>query len=382
MCVKSLNLKARNLSNLKELCATYQASGLYTHVYAACGFLEDTKNTAECSLLPKDDLHARRERFDLSSLTKAMVTTPLVLWKCMEGGQDPKTATIRDVFGDLAVDEVGCGTFNQPVENYLRHETGLPAWRNFYTECDSKTQSLKDVLGRYSLSVPSENPQVEKYSDIGFLILGALLEKNEGRTLLDLWRRRCHHFGITASDRLGRAEEFDRDTVIPTAYCPVRTRLLIGEVHDENAWALGGFTGHSGLFGTGLEVTSFLRELWQSLGGRKVMLANFGEHARKGDSLMGWRKGQDDSSRSFAEGRGCGHLGFTGTAFWVDPLTKSYSVVLTNRVISGRISSEIKTFRREAFKILWDNLANNLLSDALDNALDNPAKKNNGKPFP
>jgi serine-type D-Ala-D-Ala carboxypeptidase len=362
VCVKSLSLKARNLSNLKELCATYQASGLYTHVYAACGFLEDSKNTAECSLSPRDGRHGSREIFDLSSLTKALVTTPLVLWKCLEAGLDPKKVTIRDVFGDLALDEVGCGSFDQSVANYLRHETGLPAWKNFYAQCHldmemSQTQSLNAVLSRLSHAVQVEHlsdKPIEKYSDIGFLILGSLLEKNAGSTLLELWRNQCQHFGMTACDRLGRGEEFDRETVIPTAYCPVRSRLLIGEVHDENAWALGGFTGHSGLFGGGLDVTAFLRELWQSTGGRKVMLANFGEQSSTGDSLMGWRKGQDDSSRAFAEGRGCGHLGFTGTAFWVDPLTKSYSVVLTNRVISGRITPEIKTFRREAFKVLWD----------------------------
>ncbi len=339
------------MSNLKELCASYQASGLYTHVYAACGFLDDSQNVAECSLEPIEPMYAQRDLFDLSSLTKALVTTPLVLWKCMESGKDPKTATILDVFGDLTVDEVGGRKFNRTVASYLRHETGLPAWRNFYTTSDSKSQNLREVLDR---AVPKTGAHSETYSDIGFVVLGALLEINAGMSLLDLWRRECHRFQITASDLLGRGEEFACGRAIPTAYCPVRGRNLCGEVHDENAWALGGFTGHTGLFGAGKDVTLFLRQLWQSAAGRKVMLANFAEAGSLGDSLMGWRKGKDTSSQPFAMGRGCGHLGFTGTAFWVDPLTKSYSVVLTNRVISGRMTPEIKTFRAQAFKNLWD----------------------------
>jgi CubicO group peptidase (beta-lactamase class C family) len=71
---------------------------------------------------------------------------------------------------------------------------------------------------------------------------------------------------------------------------------------------------------------------------------------------MGWRKGRDASAKTFAQGRGCGHLGFTGTAFWVDPLTRGFGIILTNRVISGRISTAIKDMRAQAFSGLWDIL--------------------------
>jgi serine-type D-Ala-D-Ala carboxypeptidase len=346
------------LASLEELCASYQASGLYTHVYAACGFLDQPQNTAECSLGPQTNVAANQDVYDLSSLTKALVTTPLVLWKCLQSGARPREALISQVFGDIAVDDVGARKFDLLVAEYLRHETGLAAWRNFYTTCDSSTQNLKDVLRRNEPRKATSGQVKDVYSDLGFLVLGQLLEKSAGASLLTIWRDYGRHFGLSACEELGAGFEFARERVVPTAFCPVRNRTLCGEVHDENSWALGGFTGHSGLFGAGKDVALFLRQMWQCPAGRFVLMENFKESSSAGDSLMGWRKGQDPSSQPFADGRGCGHLGFTGTAFWVDPLTKSYAVVLTNRVVSGRITPEIKTFRAEAFKRLWGILQN------------------------
>ncbi len=338
-------MKARKLDNLKALCASYQSSGLYTHVYAACGFLDADKNTAEFTLAPEN-----RDVFDLSSLTKALVTAPLVLWRALSQGMDVKAARISQLFGEETVDEVGALGLDLSVAAYLRHETGLPPWRNYYVLCEGHRQSAKQVLAR------ARNLTVGRdiYSDVGFITLGKLLETSSGKSLLSEWRERLQTNGICAENFIGGSAEISKDRMISTGYCPVRGRELIGEVHDENCWALGGYSGHSGLFATGDAVSSYLRALWQSKEGRAVFQANFAMAQSTGESLMGWRKGRDDSSKTFASGRGCGHLGFTGTAFWVDPVTSSYAVVLTNRIISARISPAIKEFRAEAFRILWE----------------------------
>ncbi len=316
-------------------------------MYVACGFLDADKNTAEFSLTP-----GGRDVFDLSSLTKALVTTPLVLWRSLALGKSPKEAKLSDVFGSEVLDSVGAQKHNLMVADFLRHETGLPAWRNYYVFCEGKRQSPTDVLAR----VVSQAGSLDVYSDVGFLTLGHLLEKSSGKGILFSWRKYLETFGIKTVEFMGSGAELSKERAISAGYCPVRGRELVGEVHDENCWALGGFTGHSGLFATGDAVSSYLRALWQSKEGRAVFEANFAEAQSSGESLMGWRKGRDDSSKTFGSGRGCGHLGFTGTAFWVDPVTRSYAVVLTNRIISARLSPGIKTFRAEAFGLLWEGI--------------------------
>ena len=336
------------MAKIENLCAEFKDSGLYTHVYVACGFLNGRENYFEHSL--SDD---GRDVYDLSSLTKAFVTTPLALWRCASVGRTARDVKLSRLFGDLALTEVGASRHDYSVADYLRHETGLPAWRNFYVDCLGRRQTLREALKACPEKHDLTEPAKDVYSDIGFLTLGNLLEASAGTKLLEEWRKLGERFAIGATSRLGAGFEFDRQRVISTGYCPVRQRTLIGEVHDENCWALDGFTGHAGLFGSGRDVTGYLRDLWQSKEGREIFTMNFREIGSGGDSLMGWRKGNDESARGFADGRGCGHLGFTGTAFWTDALTGSYAVVLTNRVISARISPAIKTFRARAFTDLW-----------------------------
>lgn len=336
------------MAKLENLCRSYRDSGLYTDVYVACGFLDDDKNYYDFGLFSGD-----ARVFDLASLTKALVTTPLVLWRCYERGMSPAVATLKNIFGQVSLDQVGATAHDMTLAAYLRHETGLPAWRNFYTFCRESSgesrQTLRDALRRSRITRDAK----DVYSDVGFLTLGALLASSANESLVNEWRQQTVKYGIDSSD-LGAGEEFSQKNVISTGFCPVRQRRLVGEVHDENCWALGGFCGHAGLFGSGPGVTDYLRAMWQSRVGKLVFHENFKEQISPGDSLMGWRKGNDTSSKTFADGRGCGHMGFTGTAFWVDPVSRSYAVVLTNRIISGRVSSEIKTFRAEAFRELWE----------------------------
>jgi CubicO group peptidase (beta-lactamase class C family) len=337
------------LANLEEICMRYQAAGLYTHVYASCGFLHDKSPALSFASLPGE-----RTVFDLSSLTKALVTTPLALWFCDRGSGDLKGVTLEALFGRDIVEKVAAGTGGFSLASLLRHESGLPAWRNFYVECEGRRQGLEEVINRSLKGLVGDVRDV--YSDVGMILLGSLFEKATNKKLIELWWEVCGASDIKSSRTLTFGAALDSSSAISTGYCPVRRRDLIGEVHDENCWALGGFTGHAGLFAAGPDVERFLKDLWSSPLGRKVFDINFAEVNSPGESLMGWRKGRDHSANSFAEGRGCGHLGFTGTAFWVDPKTKAYAVLLTNRVISGRVSTRIKDFRREAFGVMWDCL--------------------------
>jgi CubicO group peptidase (beta-lactamase class C family) len=329
-------------------------------VYVACGFL----NRSEI-LYQRELAAGGRNIFDLSSVTKALVTTPLALSYSLRAGRSSSDTSVLDLFGAESCSEFGGYLANLTLEQLLRHETGLPAWRNFYVECNGQKQSLtaalKLALGeRFNDPHPGKN-HAELYSDVGFMILGHLIEKTSGRALSEEWARFAKSIGFEKYSDLGSSSMIDVHRAVPSAFCPVRGRELVGEVHDENAWAMGGFTGHTGLFGTGAAICEFLQKLWQSDTGNKIISSNFDKADSPGDSLLGWRKGRDISSKTFASGRGCGHLGFTGTAFWVDPQSKSFAVVLTNRVISGRIpTTAIKDMRSKVFAGLWDVLEANM----------------------
>ena len=296
--------------------------------------------------------------FDLASITKALVTTPLIISHCQETRLNLRNSTIAETFGAEACRNLGLGPSALTAADFLRHESGLPAWRNFYVHCDGQRQSLTEAVTRFQNQnqLFCQGRGAELYSDVGFMVLGALLVSAHGKPLDDIWLEYVRKINFETEQEIGPTSSIKKSQAVPTVYCPVRQRQLIGEVHDENAWAMGGFAGHAGLFGSGEGLTRFLRALWRHDYSRQVFSENFAEAASPGDSLLGWRKGLDESALTFAEGRGCGHLGFTGTAFWVDPLTKAYAVVLTNRVISGRISPAIKRFRAEAFAELWNKI--------------------------
>lgn len=348
------------MDNVEYLIRSFQSSGLYTHVYVACGFLNRS------DVLYQRELTADgRNIFDLSSVSKALVTTPLALARLLQHGRSAADTTLIELFGARACAEFGEYVSNLTLEQILRHETGLPAWRNFYVECDGHRQSLSESLhralgSRFDDPSPAKN-HADLYSDIGFMILGRLIEKSLERKLSDEWADFAHSIGFHGHSDLGSSVMIDARRAVPTAFCPVRGRELVAEVHDENAWAMGGFTGHTGLFGSGPAVGEFLQKLWRSDVGNKIIMENFDRSDSPGDSLLGWRKGRDVSSKTFASGRGCGHLGFTGTAFWVDPKSLTFSVVLTNRVISGRVPTvAIRDMRSKVFAGLWDILQANM----------------------
>ena len=124
-------------------------------------------------------------------------------------------------------------------------------------------------------------------------------------------------------------------------------------MHDENCFSLGGFTGHAGLFATGPSVGVLLKS-GASLPVFASFMAENANHLAKSSKtgLLGLRRGDDSGSLPFGGGSSMGHLGFTGTAFWVQPNLGRYAVLLTNRVASGRISAEIQPFRGRIMELI------------------------------
>ncbi len=327
----------------------YLNSKYLTHAYVESGFLFDKTPRISCSYGGR----ASQDCFDLASLTKALVTGPLIYLLTHQ-----RKFSYSENMGSL-LDGIPKKITDLTVESLLAHRSGLPAWRNFWisrlpnkacTTWQERAQLIRAVLDRMAWEAASH----EVYSDVGYIILGLLIEHIGQQSLgqqFSLFKRDnldCYHPGLGFPKFLNR-ENF---TFVSTGYCSVRQHWLRGQPHDENCAALGGESGHCGLFATGPALGQYLRQLFTSPIGRGYFQEN-DRRRLQGCGLMGLRVGDDPSSYVFAEGRALGHLGFTGTGFWIDWVSKKYGILLTNRVISGRVSADIKAIRKKVFSILY-----------------------------
>ncbi len=189
------------------------------------------------------------------------------------------------------------------------------------------------------------------YSDLGFILLGSLVA--QGSSLED----RFAAFWPQA----GSGEELQfqppvrwRPRIAPTEIDPWRGRLLVGEVHDENCFAMGGVGGHAGLFGTASAVGAFARHVLQVLDGRTGAFSRASAiefTTRRPDvahssRALGWDTMLPTSScGTLMSARAFGHTGFTGTSLWLDPEAGCYVVLLSNRVHPSREGDGIATVR-------------------------------------
>lgn len=281
-------------------------------------------------------------RFDLASLTKVVATLPSVL-RLLSDGELRLDDTVGHYFSNA-------GWFQAPslgeatVAQLLTHTSGLPAWRPLFAELSNRRTALGAVL-----QTPLVRPGEHVYSDLGFMLLGALVERVSGERL-DAFARR-HVFEPLGMKETGYGPVSGMP-LAATEDCGWRGRLLEGEVHDENASVWDGVAGHAGLFGTAADLARYCRA-WLHLDarlGREELLAEAVTEQVRGDDVsrgLGWLL---SSPAWFAgEGvRGYGHTGFTGTSLWLDPDSDSYAVLLTNRVHPHRAGRQgIVELRRD-----------------------------------
>jgi CubicO group peptidase (beta-lactamase class C family) len=206
------------------------------------------------------------------------------------------------------------------------------------------------------------------YSDLGYILIGAVLESVGGTALGPLLEQEVaepHALALDSAQgwarRLGQVEFLAQ--VAPTEVVPERGGLLWGEVHDDNAWDLqgAGVSGHAGLFGTAAAVAGFGQALLDALSGRSQGWLSASEVAplvepRPGGSLrMGFDgKAAEGSSAGARFGpRSFGHLGFTGTSLWCDPEASVLVVLLTNRVHPSRDNIRIRDVRPDVHSELF-----------------------------
>lgn len=340
-------------SSFRPLAEAHLKNSLFTAVYAECGSLNKAAPEIVFEHLPDG-----RDLFDLASLTKPLVTAPLMVWTAKKKGLDlsaPLSTWSKMPLGWLSDRRI-------TVEQVLMHRSGLPAWRNFYVRCSTPNDSVETPLpSKLTRVIDSYCPDLvsdptDCYSDVGYILLGYILQEIWGITLDKLWSKYHQDIGIDRERiaNLGYCPSHSlRSRCIPTGQCAVRGRQLIGEVHDENAWALGGIAGHAGLFGSGKALGNFLRDFANTPFGKQYLALRWplaGSSPTPPQAPPGFRVWSEESGRDFGNQWAIGHWGFTGTGFWIDPADLSYGILLTNRVISGRLPTPaMKAFRQQAF---------------------------------
>lgn len=288
--------------------------------------------------------------FDLASLTKVIATATLAM-RAIDAGR----VSLDDRVGRWLPGWRGRDRDTVNIHDLLAHCSGLTAYLPLFRDYSGRAE-FEHAIGELPLEYPPRAQAI--YSDLGFILLGFLLEDAAGARLADQF---------TAVAQLVDPEPIAfspshtlRTRIAPTEIDPWRGRLLRGEVHDENAWALGGAAGHAGLFGTVGAVGRFARLILHTLEADTVLaraatLRTFVRRTRiPGSSrALAWDTMLPTSScGGRMSGRAFGHTGFTGTSFWIDPERQIYTVLLANRVHPTRQHEPFKALRPRVHDVI------------------------------
>jgi len=307
--------------------------------------------------------------FDLASLTKPLATTAAIMILVNEKKVrlDDKLTRVVPMFGVF-------GKNLTTFRHLLSHSSGLPAWKpyfeevvkseragrvNFVASSAAKTYVLEMIHREKPLGQPGMQ---SLYSDLGFMVLAETVELVSG-SIFDRFCQdrlfkplalRSTGFVDLSHLRTRRLQPV-QEMIAPTENCPWRKKILCGEVHDDNAYAMGGVAGHAGLFSSARDVHSFLIRMNRCRNGSDDFLpqALVQEFLAKDNSIsgatfaLGWDTPSPTNSASgnLFSARSVGHLGFTGCSIWWDLERNAHVILLTNRVHPSRKNEKIKDFR-------------------------------------
>ena len=303
---------------------------------------------------------ADKSIYDLASLTKVVGTTTaaMVLFDQGRLDLDAPVSTYLPAFSGGWKDSV-------TVRQLLTHRSGLPAGRDLWRIARTGDEARAAVL---ATNLECRPGQCYIYSDLGADVLGFVIEAVAGESLDNFLHDKVFEpLGMT--DTFFRPADSLTYRIAPTEIAPPRGYPLQGQVHDENAYALGGVAGHAGLFSTAADLSIFAQMMLNGgeYNGVRILsdttVALFTRRAA-GTRALGWDTADGDGgSGRFLDSRAYGHTGYTGTSIWIDPERQMFVLLLTNRVHAARA-------RRPA-KVISDVRAD--LADAAAAAVvDNP----------
>ncbi len=282
--------------------------------------------------------------WDLASLTKVVGTTSAMLQLVAAGRVVLDSPVVRYLPAFAPADAPGKARIT--VRQLMTHSSGMPPWRPLYKEATDPAGALALALA----TKPDTAPGLRYvYSDLNFITLGALVARVTGEPL-DAYLQRHVFAPLGMRETRYQPPAAERARIAPTEFDPWRQRKLRGEVHDENAAALGGVSGHAGLFSTGPDLARLARAYLNggTLDGHRVFdSATVALFTRAQDTTisrraLGWETPTGGNSAGhYLSRRAFGHTGFTGTSMWMDPARGIYIILLTNRVNPTRMNTKI-----------------------------------------
>jgi serine-type D-Ala-D-Ala carboxypeptidase len=298
--------------------------------------------------------------FDLASLAKPMSTTTLAMELVRTG-----VIQLDELAAHCFAEWRGADREQVRLQDLFEHASGLPA-RLVDVPPRTRREFEHDICA-IALEYPSRSRSV--YSDLGFILLGFLVADRGGASLDQqfhaMWESLAQ--GCNSNEWLGYQVPADaKARTAPTTPLEEdrrRGRTLTGEVHDNYAAALGGVAGHSGLFGTAPAVGRFARAMLRGARGDKAMsgpfspalvrLATAKTNVPGSSRALGWDTMLPTSScGTLLSPAAFGHVGFSGTSLWIDPVLDRYFVLLTNRVFGAGTLDEMRAVRRSFHDIL------------------------------
>ncbi|PYU43800.1 MAG: beta-N-acetylglucosaminidase [Acidobacteria bacterium] len=291
--------------------------------------------------------------YDIASLTKVVATTTLVA-KLAEG--DFAVPLDLDAKIERYLPEWASGPNAEwrhrvTVRHLLTHTSGLPPFKEYWRTSKNKQDTLTKIFAE---PLDYEPGTKEVYSDLGIILMAEITERLTGRKLDDLARNYIFS-PLGMQNTMYRPPKKLWPQIAPTEIDNnLRHRLVQGEVHDENAFAIGGVSGHAGLFSTAPDLAAFCQMLLN--GGvyahqrilRRATIAQFTtpQQLSGGTRTLGWAvPTEGGSSGHYFSAHSFGHTGFTGTSIWIDPDRQLFVVLLTNRVHPTRENTKIQKAR-------------------------------------
>ncbi len=336
------------------ICVGHQGTLIWHEAYGAA------------AVTPTVHAMQRETLFDIASLTKVVATTTLALIAHHEG-----VCTLDDTLHRFYPTSTASGPGSVTVRQLLAHTSGLAAWQPLYqtflpvppAPYDPATarkirENLCCAIMHQPLTYPPGSQTV--YSDLGFIVLGHVLETCYHQSLDTVFLQKIAQpfgLGATAYRPVGGYTPLPATTnaYAATEACPWRQRVLRGEVHDENAWAMGGVAGHAGLFATAHDLWQFAQALLDIAAGTRddipadLLRVSWQRHPTPHASTraLGWdtpTPGRSTAGAYFSP-RSIGHLGFTGTSIWIDIEHDVTVILCTNRVHPTRDATGIQRLR-------------------------------------
>lgn len=304
--------------------------------------------------------------YDLASLTKIIFPVQMMM-KYYDEGKWHLGTKVREILPDFPHPEI-------TIVQLLTHTSGMSWWQAFYKEINymHTPQEKLEQIYQMAIRTPLEKTTQAVYSDLNFIVIGQLLQVMAQKDLFDVWTD-CKTLFYEHSNfdfHLGQQPQHETRLYAPTEECPWRKKLIQGEVHDENTWAVGGVAAQAGLFGSIDDLATFMLLLRSQIHGiarysiKQKTATLFAQRAiapEVGDWALGYMMPTEGraSCGSYFSLDSIGHLGFTGTSVWYDLKNDLLVGILSNRTLYGRELDGFKKLRPQLHNWIFEGIKRN-----------------------